>query len=305
MLESKIRQIVEVYKSSDTFAPFIRHQLELIYKPLGLWGHAPNPNDDCQTNLGVINVFPHSEQDVWSILNRFDTNRKVKDKLHQLFLKSNPVGQSQKDFQDWIESNRNDLFGPKGQYTQELVDLNMETIISGNRNEEYSVEILKKRFPETKIKRFCSGDIRDTKKGIDISVEHPSKTLNIQVKPFIKVASYVEPDGDTFFEVTSYLEVNKYSEKNVDIFMFVDVNKNEFILFKNKKTKIGQMRNNIIRFYEPPLYTNMVFSTKEKRKMRSFEPTDSLFGLETDTLKNLEFRKDQIQKMIDRLKNKL
>jgi len=301
ILESKIRQIVEAYKSTDVFGPFIRHQLELIYKPLEMWGHSPNPNDDCETNLGVINIFPHSENDTWSILNRFDTNTKVKNKLNSLFIQSNLENSSKLSFEKWIEQNRNDLFGPNGKHTQELVDLNMDTIISGNRNEEFAVIVLKEKFPNTKITRYCSGDIRDTKKGIDIRVEFQSRPFNVQVKPFIRVGSYFEPDGDTFFEVTSYLDVNKYSEKNVDIFMFVNSEKSEFILFKNKKNKIGQMRSNIVRFYEPPLYTNIVVETKEKKKMKRFDDTDKAFGLDTSLEKNLQFRREQIQKLLDNL----
>ncbi|NBR58944.1 MAG: hypothetical protein EBT89_07265 [Opitutaceae bacterium] len=103
---------------------------------------------------------------MWSVLNRFDTNTKVKKRIRELFSESKSEGQSDQDFNKWIEENKDDLFGPKGKYTQELVDLNMGTIISGNRNEEYSIEKLKEKFPNTKIKRFCSGDIRDTKKGV-------------------------------------------------------------------------------------------------------------------------------------------
>ena len=304
-IEKIIRQELEEAfrfgsKSNDAYAPFIRKQLEMIYKPLGMWGQAPNPNDDCETGLGVIGIFPHSNNDVWSVLNRFDTNSKVKAKLHELFLESDPSDTSATSFHNWIEQHRNSLFGPKGRYTKRLVALNLDTIMSGNRNEEYAMGVIAERFPNTRIKRYCSGDIRDTKKGIDITVEHPSKAINIQVKPFIRVGSFSEPDGDTFFEVTSYLEVNKYSEKNVDVFMFVNFEQENFILFKNKKNKIGQMRNNIIRFYEPPLYTNMTFVTKEKRKTKNFDDTDTLFGLETSLEKNLEFRRQQIEKALEK-----
>lgn len=304
IIQSEFKKYLkENFKKGDNFAPFIRQQLELIYRPLGLWGHAPNPNDDCETNLGVLDIFPHSENDSWSVLNRFDTNSKVERKMREIFNQTNPEDTSQKGFENWIVDNRNDLFGPDGFYTQELVDLNMDTIISGNRREEYAVQILNDKFPNTSIKRYCSGDIRDTKKGIDITVEHPTKPFNVQVKPFMSVNSFFEPDGDTFFEVKSYLEVNKYSETNVQVFMFVNSDLNEFILFKNKKTKIGQMTNNIIRFYEPPLYTNMTFVTKQKRKKNKFEDTEKIFGLDTSLEKNLEFRSQTIQKLLQDLKN--
>jgi hypothetical protein len=299
-LNESYGNLSERFKSSDTFPSFIRHQLEKIYKPIGMWGKAPNPTDDCITNVGVINIFPHSDEDVWSVLNRFDTNTKVKSKLNDLFIQTNPENNNDHTFREWIDVNANDLFGPDGAHTKELVGLNMTTIISGNNNEKMAVDILKGKFSNNEIKRYCSGDIRDTKKGIDIVIVSPGKDITLQVKPFIKVESYVEPDGDTFFEVKSYLESNKYSERNVNIFMFVNYETKEFILFKNKKTKIGQMRSNITRFYEPPLYTNITFESKEKRKYKNLAPTDSLFNVNTDMLKNLEFRKSQIEKMISK-----
>jgi P pilus assembly chaperone PapD len=87
--------------------------------------------------------------------------------------------------------------------------------------------------------------------------------------------------------------------------MFVNSESEEFILFKNKKTKIGQMRNNITLFYEPPLYTNITFVNKQKRKSKTLTPTDTLFNVDNDTLRNLEFRKAQIEKMIEKLKKKV
>ena len=305
---SLIKKVLKEYfrkgQKADNFGPFIRKQLELIYRPLGMWGQAPNPNDDCETGLGVIGIFPHSEKDIWSVLNRFDTNSKVKTKMHEIFLNTNPEDVSSNGFMNWIEENRNQLFGPRGRYTKTLIGLNMETIISGNKNEEYAVSILSTKFPNAKVKRYCSGDVRDTKKGIDITLERPGKSTNIQVKPYIRVGSFFTPDGDTFFEVTAYLDVNRYSEKNVDVFMFVNPNEQKFILFSNNKNKIGQQRSNIIRFYEPPLFTNMTFVTKQKRTSKSFSDTETLFGLENDLEKNLRFRKQQIEKLIDKLSTK-
>jgi len=294
--------INEGFSKPNPFANFIREQLRKVYEPLGKWGKAPNPNDDCETNTGVINAFPHSENDVWSILNRFDTNSKVKKEMLDIFIKTNPTNKSEQSFMKWIEENSNDLFGENGQYTEKLVSLNLETIVKGNKNEEFAVNKLKERFPNSDIKRYCSGDIRDTKKGIDISVSTMNSSFNVQVKPFISIGSFVDEDGDTYFEVKSYFEPNKYSEKNVGVFMFVSSENSEFILFLNKKNKIGQMSYNTTRFYEPPLYTNMEFTTKEKRKSKNTNLTSSIFGQEEQILKNLEFRKDQIMKQIEKRK---
>lgn len=303
--EEQLELIFEFFKKENPFATFIRQQLEKVYKPLGMWKKAPNPDGNCETGLGVVGIFPHSDFDQWSILNRFDTNNLVKNEMHKIFLEINPQikTKNESDFMKWIEENREDLFGPNGKYTQKLISLNEETIKSGNKREEFAVEVLKKRFNNSKVTRFCAGDIRDVKKGMDISIRVEENEITIQVKKFDKVASYVEDDGDTFFEVTSDLIPNKYSEKNVDIFMFVSTDSKEYILFANKKTKIGQMKSNITRFYEPYLMKSdgINFTHKQKRKMKSFDTTYNLFGMEKNKLDNLYFRKSEIEKQISKL----
>lgn len=283
---------------------FIRKQLKSIYEPLGMWGRSPDPNNDCQTNLGVIGVYPHSENDVWSVLNRFDTNIKVKNEIEKLFKDTNPLNSSNDTLINWIEKNREDLFGVTGKYTQKLVDIVTDTIKKGNEREEYAVQKLQSKFPSAKIKRYCAGHIHDTKRGIDLTVELPTISFNVQVKPFIFVKSYFEPDGDTFFEVKSIkFRSNNYSEKNVKMFMFVNIENNQYILFKNNKNKIGNMNNDITRFYDPPLDTNITFEDKKKRQSKKFKGIYDIFGVDTNLEKNLEFRIKTLQKLLQDLRN--
>lgn len=294
--------LLEYYSAKNDYANFIRTQLQKIYEPKGNWGKAPNPNDNCETGIGVINVFPHSDEDNWSILNRFDTNSKVKKEMYRLFELTNPTDISEKSFMNWIEENSFDLFDDKGKYTESLINLNKSTIDKGNQNEAFAVNILKGRFPNSEIVRFCAGDIRDTRKGIDIMVTDGGRKAHVQVKPFSKIASYIDNDGDTFFEVSTYMEPNKYSEKNVQIFMFVTPDNNSYVLFKNDKQKISQLRNHKIRFYEPPLYTNIEFEkTRKKRRTKDMDDTSQMFGVEDERLKNLNFRIDQLIKQRDKL----
>jgi len=278
----------EAFGKDDSFATFIRGELKRIYSQLGKWGKAPNPDDNCITEEGVIGIFPHSDEDTWSILNRFDTNSKVKKEIESIFESSDYEDKTESGFRTWISLNSNELFGPDGEYTQRLVDLNTETVIKGNRNELYAVSIIGNRFPDAKIKRYCSGDIRDTRKGMDISVEIGDVNLNYQVKPFSSVTSFIDDEGDTFFEVKSYVDVTKYSEKNVNVFMFVDSTNNQFISFANVKRKIGKVGANTIRFYEAPLETNMTFKTRKKKS--SLNVASKLYGLDDKKLENIDFR---------------
>jgi hypothetical protein len=307
--ESQIDLLNEFFgyrRNTDTFPSFIREQLKLIYGGTENWGSIDT--EYCKTNVGVLNVFPHSEHDKWSILNRFDTNSNVKKRMEEIFLKetgNKTVVNS--EFTKWISDNRKALMGPissdSGKYTPELVDLNEKNIKTGNENEEYSIEVLKQRFPNSEVERFCSGDIRDTKKGMDLLIKYGDKEITVQVKPFQHVKSFISQDGDTFFEVKSYLDTNKYSTRNVSIFMFVSTSENRYILFANNKNKISQMRGNIIRFYEPPLYSNFTeqdIPTKTKRQQTKSVETAKVFDQQSEILKNLYFRKEQIELLIQK-----
>jgi hypothetical protein len=298
--------INENYNTSNISQSFIRDQLKAIYNPKGMWKKAPNPNNDCETNFGVVGgKFPHTENDTWSILNRFDTNKKVLKKIEEFHKDSNSIDPSSDiSLLEWIKKNREDLFGENGFYTEELVNIARSTYEKGSKSETYAENILKNIFPNTKIKRYCAGHKHDTKQGIDLTVEHSTKVFNVQVKPFISVNSYFEPDGDTFFEVKSYFfNNNKYSQKHVEVFMFVNTENNQYILFKNTRNKIGNMGRDVTRFYDPYLATNMTFEHKQKRQMEKFKDIDKIFGLDSNLEKNLEFRIKTLQKLLNDLRS--
>jgi len=301
--KSQYDLLIERFVQTDSFAAFIREQLKSIYEPLRLYGKLPNPDDDCDTNEGVLGVYPHSKEDKWSVLNRFDTNVNVKKRMKELCsFELNNENPTDIEFRDWISKNKKDLMGPGGKYTQELVDLNKKTIEKGAKGESYAVTVLKDKFPNaTRVRRFCSGDVRDTRKGIDIAIDFGDKTVTVQVKPFIHIKYLMEDDGDSYYEVKSYFEPNKYSDRNVNIFMFVNENQTEFIMFNNYKSKIGQMRNNITRFYEPPLYTNMNLTLDKKRTRRVKLDVYSIFDSQKQTLQDLYDKRAKIDSLIQKL----
>ena len=201
---------------------------------------------------------------------------------------------------EWITLNAERLF--KSTITDELVELNRTTIDRGNQNEDYAIQILKDFFGEdAKILRFCSGDVRDTKKGMDISVTTGGRTFHVQVKPFTNVRSLVDKDGDTFFEVTSRgFDPTRYSESNVQVFLFVDLNNKRYVAFANKKNKIKKSTTDITRYDEPYLLSNINFEGKTKVKSYRNTPVeDDVFKVGERRLQNLEFRKAEIEKMIE------
>ena len=69
----------------DSYPEFIRKTLESIYRKMAPrnWGRINT--ETCQTGFGVLNVFEHPDEvGGWSILNRFDTNTKVKNKIQEI-----------------------------------------------------------------------------------------------------------------------------------------------------------------------------------------------------------------------------
>lgn len=314
--ERQLEVLSEIWKKKeDEIADYIRKCLRDIYKPLGKWGSIQDPDNNCETGEGVIGVYPHLEgQDNWSILNRFDTNTKVRDRIEELFKSQNPDEEvNTKSLSNFIEINKKDLFAVAGKYTEELVQLNRKTIESGNRNEKFAIEVLQKYFENRAIiKRFCSGDIRDTKKGMDISVEIGGSSFYVQVKPFEEIKSYVDEDNaDTYFRLKTSYDPTKYSEKNVDIILFVNFESQQYILFSNNRSKIVAKPNNLVNFYESYLLTNIEFKTHYKKRKTSKvnqtkkEFVKNLFDTSQRIIKDLEFKKDKIEKLIQKEKEKL
>ena len=305
--ESQYNRIIEAYqKKTDPIAEHIRRCLKDVYSKIpGKWGVAPNPDGNCKTSEGVINVYEHEPGiDSWSILNRFDTNSLVRKKIIEWYkLESGGREPSPDDLMDWIEENKEKLFN--GEHTEELVQLNKSTIDKGNKNEEFAKNILRDFYGESsQIDRFCSGDIRDTRFGQDIAVTANGTKYYIQVKPFQKILSFVDKDGDTFYEVHSKnFSPSKYSERKVQVFLFVDEVNGNYMAFQNKRNKI-LTRGSATSFYEPFLISNMTLPTKMKRTLRP-ELGDELFKMGERRLQNLEFRKSEIEKLIALEKEKL
>lgn len=306
LIEGLIKKIISELNETlpsfigDSYDSFIRKTLESIYRKTApnYWGRINT--DTCQTNYGVINIFEHPNEK-WSILNRFDTNNKVKNRIQEIYNSERP----EENFQTWIWNNKEDLFGPTGKYTQELVNLNLTTIEAGAKREDAAIQMLNQRFGEgTIIKRFCSGDKRDTLKGQDLLVETPRGVFTVQVKPYGSIKKFIDDEGSVFYEVTARgYNSTKYSPKNVQTIMFI--NDKDFIVFSNSRSKIGNVSDGVTRFYEEPLYTNIVFD-KEGKKNRSIttKMVKDVFGYGDDEseIQRLELKKATIDRLIDKIK---
>jgi hypothetical protein len=250
----------------EVYEKLIRKCLKDIYQPLGKYGRIQNPEQNCETNEGVIGVFPHlAGVDEWSILNRFDTNWKVRGKLEEIYLSQGNNLSNINKFHEWVENNKMDLFSPNGEYTKILVGLNEETINLGNKNEMFAIEVLEGLGNITEIKRFCSGDIRDTLMGMDISAKKDGKKTIYQVKNFTDV-KYIKDFLGKYYQVMSpRFNHTKYKVKNVNVLFFVNVEKGQFIMFDNFKEGIKQPYEGSVRFYFKPEATNIMFGEPKSK----------------------------------------
>lgn len=319
-LRGQIKIILEDFKydaESNKIAETIRKALESVYSKTSYWGKIQN--EDCETRIGVIKIFPHSDKDEWSILNRFDTNYKVRNKLKDIknFEDSENRRKSNSfrpiEFSEWITQNKERLFKidyPNG-FVKNLVELNKTTIDEGNKNEDYAIESLRNVLEEkygqgnVKLKRFCAGSIVDMLKGVDMEATVNGKTTRYQIKPFTTVISKSELDGTTYFEVRTKSEILKYKDENVDAFLFVNTKQKQFILFDYDINKISEIRSGV-RFYEAPLSTN-IGEIKNKIENEKNSEVSNLFGASAIEKKiaNLEYRQNQIQHALHYYRQKL
>jgi hypothetical protein len=295
-------------REEDKIATAIRDSLKLVYQPKGKWGVINEPDNNCETGEGVIGVYPHLEGiDNWSILNRFDTNSLVRNRLKEIYTKdTNNSNFNNEEFIKWLLENKEKLFD--GEYTQELVDLNKSTVDKGNRNEQFAIDVLKTEFPNSNIKRFCSGDKRDTRMGMDIAIESEGDVMFAQVKSFESVKHMYEPEtGKEFYMVKAYFNHEKYSETNVQFFFFVNFDKGEYVLFQNIKSNIQTSGNQKTLFLENPLLISDNLELGSEPEERVYRQTKNIkkqkkvkdiFKTSNKKLDNLIKKRELIDKLI-------
>ena len=88
--------------------------------------------------------------------------------------------------------------------------------------------------------------------------------------------------------------------------MFVNVSNLEYILFQNKPNKISKEKRGVIKFYEPYLDTNVDIQKKNTTyRSQHSDTTSRVFNTSSERLKNLIFRKSEIDKLIKIEQDKL
>ena len=266
----------------------------------------PEFSDVCQTKEGIIGPkelsHPGEEQYNWSIVNRFDTNSAVHNKIKEIHAQSGDKG----NVYTWVTNNAVDLFTPNGKYINDLVRENLRTYIRGEARERQAINILSDKLPNITLQKFCSGAKEDFSKGKDLIVTLPNgSSFSTQVKPFDTKMSrrWTDPEGTVYYKIksTSY-NPSQYKPKDVQVIMFVD--NEQFIIFANEKNRIVKDGRDYARFYEEPLITNFDFGVKKDTGSSQIKKVKQHFSYGTNKekeIERLELKKREIEKLIEKL----
>ena len=268
----------------------------------------------CNTDEGVLggeySEKKHGGTSQWSVVNRFDTNSKVKDEIQKIWMEET---EGLDDFKTWIINHAYDLFGNDGMYLDRLAGPNLGTIKVGQLNEDYAKQIIRESYnlnPDEEgvsyeLYEHCSGDINDRKKGQDLVLKFKNgDTLYFQVKPveYQKIVLYDGDDRGYYFVVPSWATQSKYKSENVDVLVYVDRPNQKYIMFRNDHNRILTISNkakfppHLLYFYELPLKSNFkVPVSKEPTKV----PTKN--SLNRDADKEINYYKERIKFFQDKI----
>jgi hypothetical protein len=301
------------YTMSSTIRPLLRkiysgdgYQIPQGTKWSTVQDIYPEFSDVCQTKEGIIGPkelsHPGEEQYNWSIVNRFDTNSAVHNKIKELHTQSGDKG----NVYTWVTNNAVDLFTPNGKYINDLVRENLRTYMRGEARERQAIKILSDKLPNITLQKFCSGAKEDFSKGKDLIVTLPNgSSFSTQVKPFDTKMSrrWTDPEGTVYYKIksTSY-NPSQYKPKDVQVIMFVD--DEQFIIFANERNRIVKDGRDYARFYEEPLITNFDFGIKKDTGSPQIKKVKQHFSYGTNKekeIERLELKKREIEKLIEKL----
>lgn len=263
----KLSDVVSSIKKRYNFARNIVRTLKDIYSRERTEGGKPmygiGEDENCKTNEGVINYrgvkygLNNALISNWSILNYFNTNSLVITYLLKLYFKSEGkslkdfgenFNSAEKNFLNWIESNKVSLFSPSSSHLDELERLNLSTLKRGIDREQDAVKIAMKihRVGEGSITEYCPGSVEDTVNGRDFKVSTGTETHYYQSKPL---------NGELKEENGKYL-IYTHSMKpygnTVDRLIFLN-DKGKYYIFANKDYAVDK-NGGSVTFSNPPLY---------------------------------------------------
>ena len=244
-----IKEEVEVLKPNGRLNPvFVQTILKKVYpkcSPEIIRDYNPDTRiespcygkietDLCKTNYGVIGgkyaVSQRGGTGEWSVVNWFDANTRISDKILEFYEKYNSKNY---DLKTWFNVMGKTLFGDEGKFTESLANIVLNpktkkgTLDRGIERERIAIEIFNSKNKNSQITQFCDGDTRDKYKGQDMFVTEDGDSKYVQVKPTVDLYESKDESGNIVYVFKSK---NKYDQNNIQIFAFID-NQNNYIFF--------------------------------------------------------------------------
>jgi len=205
------------------------------------WGKISEP--DCETDYGVLDIFPAIPGERWSILNFFDTNPGVIRLLVNRYMDEND-NQTQEGFKQWILDNKGELFGENSSFLPALIKRNLQSFQSGWKLESDTIDIIKRDYPsitDEDIVQHCLGAKIDRFDGKDLIV----KGKGIQVKPLKKIEEL--PKGATKVYTNGMKNWYKYQLKDGLEYIVYSTEK-DMIVFPNKRYWVSDDGGTVIHY---------------------------------------------------------
>jgi Fe-Mn family superoxide dismutase len=221
----------------------------------------------CKTNYGVIGgkyaVSQRGGTGEWSVVNWFDANTRISDKILEFYEKYNSKNY---DLETWFNIMGKTLFGDEGKFTNSLANIVLNpktkkgTLDRGIEREKIAIEIFNTKNKNSQITQFCDGDTRDKYKGQDMFVTEDGVSKYVQVKPTTDLYETRDKQGNTIYIFKSK---NVYNTNNIQIFAFVD-DKNNYIFFDFNEVDIEDGGTQSKERY------SYVFNSKNKKFQSQF-----------------------------------
>ena len=250
VIDKKDESNLEFVKNptSQTYQTFMRKNVSGVPKTILKSIKMANPNnwgsindEFCQTDEGILDIFPVNENGRWSILNYFDTNPRVIMKLTQEYLSKNPKFNLD-NFKEWLVESHNLLFNENSNILKNLVKENLKSFRGGSKTEQFAVNHLVDKFniDPANINSFCEGSIEDRYNARDLVVDLNGQKKYFQVKPLRKFS----PDG-----VSTYGMKDWYKRKPIDYIAYVSPT--EMIIFPNQRYKVIKNGQLVLHYLQP------------------------------------------------------
>jgi superoxide dismutase, Fe-Mn family len=258
-MKELIKEEVEVLKSNGRLNPtFVQTILKKVYpkcSPEIIRDYNPDTRIEspcygkiqtelCKTNYGVIGgkyaVSQRGGTGEWSVVNWFDANTRISDKILEFYEKYNS---NNYDLKTWFDVMGKTLFGDEGKFTNSLVNIILNpqtqggTLNRGIEREKIAVDIFNSKYKDLQINQFCDGDTRDKYNGQDMFVTKGGVSKYVQVKPTVDLYESKDKNGNLIYIFKSK---NKYNPNNIQIFAFID-NKDNYIFFDFDKVEVKDM----------------------------------------------------------------